>query len=758
MSSPVSQFVLKVHSRCDLACNHCYVYEHADQSWRGRPRAISAETAEIAAGRIAEHAGAHGLPEVSVVLHGGEPLLLGQDRMRQVLSTLTSRIAAVARIDLRVHSNGVRLSGQWCELFGEYNVKVGISLDGDRMANDRHRLFGDGRSSHAQALAALSLLRCRDYRHLYAGILCTIDLANDPEAVYEALIEQEPPVLDLLLPHATWEHPPYRPGGQESPYADWLLRVYRRWSRDGRRIPIRLFDSMLSVVYGGPSFTEAIGAHPAGPLVIETDGWWEQPDSMKTAYDGAPATGLHVRAHSVDEVTRLPAIRARRRGVEALCATCRDCRVVKVCGGGLYAHRYRRGTGFDNPSAYCADLKALIGQVISEEGAMRSGRRRVHALPAGAFDALAAGPGDVDAMTALARMWLSMTRAAVAAVASGRHEWQAADLRRAAMNGWNILRRLDARCPDATAEIFSHPYTHAWAIRCLSPPEGADADLDRAHLAGLAAAAAIRAGETMDLALPVRDGHVHLPTVGALAVSSRSGPGRTIPVSISAGHLVAADGHTWYGIRQLDGQVFRVTVEDLDPFRDCQEWPATARLTTREWLAWQEGLDEAGRRLKRAVPAYARVIGAGLRTVVPLRPGAGVLRSSTARQALGAVAAALPPGSRGLDTLLLHEFQHVKLNALLDLHALFHPAYAGRLKVPWRDDPRPVEGALHGTYAYLALAHLRGSEGAQGHAEYMKYRTWVRDTAQALTDTGALTSEGTRFVAGMARAVEGAAG
>ena len=34
---PLSQFVLKVHSRCDLACDHCYVYEAADQSWRGRP-------------------------------------------------------------------------------------------------------------------------------------------------------------------------------------------------------------------------------------------------------------------------------------------------------------------------------------------------------------------------------------------------------------------------------------------------------------------------------------------------------------------------------------------------------------------------------------------------------------------------------------------------------------------------------------------------------------------------------------------------
>ena len=63
-------------------------------------------------------------------------------------------------------------------------------------------------SSHAQVLAALALLRQPRYRHLYAGILCTIDLANDPVAVYRALARESPPNLDLLLPHATWEHPP----------------------------------------------------------------------------------------------------------------------------------------------------------------------------------------------------------------------------------------------------------------------------------------------------------------------------------------------------------------------------------------------------------------------------------------------------------------------------------------------------------------------------------------------------------------------
>ena len=93
---PLSQFVLKVHSRCDLACDHCYVYEAADQSWRGRPMVISDEVTAQAARRIAEHAAAHGLPSVQVILHGGEPLLAGPARLRRIATSSAPRCPASA--------------------------------------------------------------------------------------------------------------------------------------------------------------------------------------------------------------------------------------------------------------------------------------------------------------------------------------------------------------------------------------------------------------------------------------------------------------------------------------------------------------------------------------------------------------------------------------------------------------------------------------------------------------------------------------
>ena len=203
MAASISQYVLKVCSRCDLACDHCYVYEHADQSWRLKPKTITEATASQAARRISEHARIHQLAAVHVVLHGGEPLLLGHDGLREVIGTLRALIDPVTQLDLRIHTNGVLLDENLCSLFADYAVQVGVSLDGDRVANDRHRRYSDGRSSYSQVRQALGLLRMPEYRHLYAGILCTVDVRNDPIAVYEALLAEAPPRVDLLLPHAT---------------------------------------------------------------------------------------------------------------------------------------------------------------------------------------------------------------------------------------------------------------------------------------------------------------------------------------------------------------------------------------------------------------------------------------------------------------------------------------------------------------------------------------------------------------------------
>ena len=361
---PFREFVIKVHSRCDLACDYCYVYTMADQSWQDQPKRMSEATAQQVAFRIGEHVRLHDVPEIRVVLHGGEPLLAGLDFITWLVTAIREAAGPGVGVRPRVQTNGIRLDEEFLSAFRRLGIGVGVSLDGPAAAHDLHRKFRDGRGSHTAVAAALALLASPRYRDVFSGLLCVIDLRNDPLATYQALLAYGPPKVDFLLPHGTWDAPPFGRVADpaQTPYADWLIAIFDDWYQRPRT-RVRLFEEIIRALLGGTSGAESIGAAPVNVVVVETNGDIEQVDTLKAAFHGAPHTGLHVARDSFEDALRLPEIAARQMGVRALCAQCQECRFSQACGGGLYAHRYRAATGFANPSVYCPDLMRLIDHI-----------------------------------------------------------------------------------------------------------------------------------------------------------------------------------------------------------------------------------------------------------------------------------------------------------------------------------------------------------------------------------------------------------
>ena len=371
---PFREFIVKVHSRCDLSCDYCYMYEMADQSWRGQPRSMSPEIAELTARRIGEHAVAHSLPGITLILHGGEPLLAGRDLIARLITATRRSAGPNTVVNAVVQTNGIGLSDAYLRFFNELGVLIGVSLDGDEGAHDRHRRFASGRGSFAPVAAALR--RLQRFPHLYSGLLCVVDLRNEPVGTYQALIDFAPPKIDFMLPHGTWAVPP--PGRDSdparTPYADWLIEVFDHWYPKPHT-RVRLFEEIMQLLLGGASDSEIVGLAPARMVVIETDGTVEQVDTLKIAFAGAAATGLHVANDPLDAALMLPQIAARQIGLRALSAQCRVCSIGTICGGGMFSHRYREGTGFANPSVYCPDLMALIGHIRDQIRADLAARR-----------------------------------------------------------------------------------------------------------------------------------------------------------------------------------------------------------------------------------------------------------------------------------------------------------------------------------------------------------------------------------------------
>ena len=140
--------------------------------------------------------------------------------------------------------------------------------------------------------------------------------------------------------------------------------------------------------------------------------------------------------------------------------------------------------------------------------------------------------------------------------------------------------------------------------------------------------------------------------------------------------------------------------------------------------------------------------------------GSGPARSATAWDAFGSFGSTAPDSAADFAVTLVHEFQHSKLSALLDLMPLYDARAPGRYYAPWRMDPRPLGGLLQGVYAFIAVADtwrlLRADRdlAEQAEQEFADIREQVSHALDGLCESSALTERGRRFTAGIRDATE----
>ncbi|MFI6392484.1 FxsB family cyclophane-forming radical SAM/SPASM peptide maturase [Nonomuraea sp. NPDC050540] len=785
--TPFRQFVLKIHSRCNLACDYCYIYEMADQGWRSQPRRMAQSTMDSVATRIAEHARTNHLPRVEVILHGGEPLLAGADHIRYAVNAVRSAVDPDVSVNVQVQTNGVLVNSVFLELFDELDVFVAVSLDGDREANDRHRRGPAGQSSYDQVHAGLSKLTSAAFRRLFTGLLCTVDLRNDPVGTYEALLAHSPPTVDFLLPHGTWETPPpgRRVDSEDTPYGDWLIAVFDRWhgTRE-RETRVRLFEEIIRLVRGRPSRSEVVGLSPVAVVVIETDGAIEQVDSLKSAYDGATRTPLHVGSHAFDAALMLPSIAARQIGERALSHECHSCEIRRVCGGGLYPHRYRPGTGFANPSVYCRDLFRLIKHV---ERAMSSRDRRPrfsdiarpaerqspamtltpHLLPREMFLELAAGGGGRNAVE---HLWTAQDSKRLLLL-RGIRDLAKDDVSRV-RHAYDLLADVQETAPEVARAVLRYPTVASWGLRTLHALSGHTPSVRWASATGMAAlgaVAAIRSGRGETIEVPVVNGAVVLPSLGRALVPGGSrfavvhtGDGEA---EINCGGVTIRVGADplWEGLRRIRashrGVEVEFVIDDLDPGRMLGASRTDGRLSEAELHQWVSTLQPAWEILLDRHRQVSEEIISLVTVLTPLLGPENGTSSATSKLAFGNIGLSTPPDPHSFAVTLAHESQHTKLSGLLDLIPLIEPDDGNRYYAPWRDDPRPLGGLLQGAYAHMSIAAFWGVERQEwheedlllrAHTEFARWRDGTRGAIRALRSSGRLTAEGELFTATMA--------
>ena len=356
--------LIKVASRCNINCSYCYVYNMGDNSWADMPRQISDDTIRAVARTLGGLTYLQQRP-FAVVLHGGEPLLLGAQKLRRLIYLLRSKLPPLTALSLQ--TNGILISEELLDLFSETRTTVSVSLDGPRHVHDRGRVGHTGQGTFDKVMEGIDRLRKHpDSKFLFSGLLAVIDPESDPGEVYSFFRELNPPSVDFLYRDGNHSRlPEGKRSLQSTEYGEWLTMLLDIYLANPRPIRIRFLDDLIKLMLGGSGTKDGVGVTNYGVLIIDTDGSITKNDTLKSSFDGADRFTQKWSVHT-DELSEVLSsfefaeYHAMQRPTSKICVICPE---LKICGGGMTLHRWQDQSGYDNPSVYCADQKYLINHI-----------------------------------------------------------------------------------------------------------------------------------------------------------------------------------------------------------------------------------------------------------------------------------------------------------------------------------------------------------------------------------------------------------
>jgi sulfatase maturation enzyme AslB (radical SAM superfamily) len=149
---------------CNFACGYCPIprLPEAEQAAR-----LSVEDACAGLGLWAEHLAATPEQDHYIIFYGGEPLLnkasfyASLEEIRRLQEA--GRLSAT-RTHLMLATNGTLIDDDVITACLERDVLVALGIDGPKRANDRLRVYADGRGTFDDILAMLQKLQSRGVR------------------------------------------------------------------------------------------------------------------------------------------------------------------------------------------------------------------------------------------------------------------------------------------------------------------------------------------------------------------------------------------------------------------------------------------------------------------------------------------------------------------------------------------------------------------------------------------------------------------
>lgn len=358
--------VIKVTERCNINCTYCYIFNKESDLYESKPKQMSAQTVREVARLLANGALDTNAKNVRVIFHGGEPMMMKIVAFREMCEIFIEEIELAATISFTIQTNAMLVTDEWISLFQEFNITVGVSLDGPKHINDIARVDHRGNGTYDRVIAGVTQLfqAEKDGRLPAPGALCVIDPDQDGGLIFDHLARSLGfKFIDFLLPIETRDSMSDAAALNVGVY---LKKVFAAWQElNDKTVTIRFFDKFYTFMTGFDRIQMTGLQKSNGVLIlsISSDGTYGPDDTLRIVSDEYYT--YDCRNTSILEYLNTPAIEGITLLNNKAPSQCQDCIWVGYCVGGSnhgrLVNRYSKNNGYDNKSVLCKSLDSVYG-------------------------------------------------------------------------------------------------------------------------------------------------------------------------------------------------------------------------------------------------------------------------------------------------------------------------------------------------------------------------------------------------------------
>lgn len=269
---PISLMLKPASGKCNLRCKYCFYHDVASNREIKDKGFLSDELLDTILKKAFEYADGK---QVLINFQGGEPLLSGKTFMRGVVSKIREINKKGSPVFLGLQTNGTLIDDEWCEIFKENNFLVGLSLDGDKIAN-RNRVDINGIEVFDKILNAAKLLEKHNVEFNILSVL-TAENAVHIDRIYSFFKKEGLKKLQFI--------PCLKPLNEEvedesfyldsKSYETFLIKAFALYKQDmasGNYVSIRQFDNFVNLAHFQRAEQCGMNGYCTHQFVIEADG------------------------------------------------------------------------------------------------------------------------------------------------------------------------------------------------------------------------------------------------------------------------------------------------------------------------------------------------------------------------------------------------------------------------------------------------------------------------------------------------------